>query len=395
MFVRTLNLNPSSAGCAQKSVCIVQRRLTHYRAPLFEALRGLLAERNIRLDLLVGCGTPSEEEKRDASELPWARTIPTYYLAGGRLCWQPVQRHLASVDLVVVTQENKLLQNHMMMLAPRRYRLAFWGHGANLQSNDPDGVRERFKRWTTKRVDWWFAYTQVSARLIKGTGFPAARISVLNNAVDASALQRQWQSVTPEETHALRESLGVGSGPVGVFVGSLYADKRLDFLFAAAAAIRRQVPEFHLLIVGDGTERAKVQACCAANPWVHWVGTRFGREKATYVSVAQLMMNPGALGLGVMDAFVCRVPMVTTSCGNHGPEIAYLEHGVNGLITADDLESYVGACVALLQDPRAAEILRSGCSASAQTYTVENMARRFADGIEACLRAPRYDRRGN
>jgi glycosyltransferase involved in cell wall biosynthesis len=369
----------------QRTVVIVQRRLTHYRVPLFEALRGMLAERNIRLELLVGKGTPAEEKKRDAGELPWAKPIPTRYLAGGRLCWQPIPHQFDDADLVIVTQENKLLQNHWLMLAPRRFKLAFWGHGANLQSGNPHGLKERFKRWTTNRVDWWFAYTQMSADLVAKAGFPRNRCTVLNNAVDTSELLRQRRSVTLEETLALRESLGFGAGPVGVFVGSLYVDKRLDFLFAAAQAIRQQIPDFQLLIVGEGPERDKVQAWCAANPWTRWAGARFGREKVVHVSLAQVMLNPGLVGLGILDAFVCGTPMLTTDCGIHSPEIAYLDNGVNGVMTADDVDVYAGACVQLLRDPVALDALRAGCEVSAQEYTVENMARRFADGIVSAL----------
>ncbi len=371
-------------------VCIVQRRLTHYRVPLFAVLRQALAERGIQLELLVGRGTPDEEKKHDAGALPWARSIPTHYLAGGRLCWQSARRHLSGADLVIITQENKLLQNHLLMLMPRRFKLAFWGHGANLQSDHPHGLKERFKRWTTNRVDWWFAYTQMSTDLVKKAGFPGDRITVLNNAVDTSELHRQWQSVTLEETRALRESLGFGVGPVGVFVGSLYIDKRLDFLFAAAETIRREVPDFHLLIVGEGPERDRVQAWCAQHPWARWVGARFGREKAAYVSVAQLMLNPGLVGLGILDAFVCGVPMLTTDCGIHSPEIAYLEHGSNGVMTADDVDAYADASINLLRNAETLDALRAGCAASAAEYTVENMARNFAEGVSRCLEAPRY-----
>lgn len=368
-------------------VCIVQRRLTHYRVPLFTALREALAERDIQLELLVGRGTPAEEKKHDAGGLPWAKSIPTHYLAGGRLCWQSAQRHIAGADLVIVTQENKLLQNHLLMLMPRRFKLAFWGHGANLQSDNPSGLKERFKRWTTNRVDWWFAYTKMSAGLVAAAGFPDNRITVLNNAVDTSELQRQLQSVMVEEKRALRESLGFGAGPVGVYVGSLYVDKKLDFLFSAAEAIRCEVPDFHLLIVGEGPQRDKVQAWCGANPWAHWVGARFGREKAAYVSLAQVMLNPGLVGLGILDSFVCGVPMLTTDCRIHSPEIAYLENGINGVMTVDDLKPYVEACVHLLRDAQALEALRDGCKASAQEYTVENMARRFADGVADAIAA--------
>lgn len=375
-------------------VCIIQRRLTHYRVPLFSALRDALSERGIQLVLLVGRGTPAEERKHDIGELSWAQSIQTHYLAGGRLCWQAVGRHLAGADLVIVTQENKLLQNHLLMLMPRHFKLAFWGHGANLQSGNPNGLKERFKRWTTNRVDWWFAYTQMSAGLVKAEGFPDQRITVLNNAVDTAELLQQRLSITPEESQVLRASLGFGSGPVGVYIGSLYADKRLDFLFEAAVAIRRAVPDFHLLIVGEGSERGKVLACCDAYPWIRWVGARFGREKAAYLSVAQMMLNPGLVGLGIQDSFVCEVPMLTTDCGLHSPEIAYLENGVNGVMTPDDLNAYVEACVRLLGDEDALEMLRAGCAAASREYTVENMAQRFADGIVRCLEAPRYTGRG-
>lgn len=383
-------LNELNLSAGQRKVCIIQRRLTHYRLPMFENLRAMLGERGVGLDLLVGHCTEAEKKKNDTGELPWARSIPTRYWADGRLCWQPVHQHIGQPALVVVPQENRLLHNHLLLLAPRRFKLAFWGHGANLQSGNLRGVKERFKRWTTRQVDWWFAYTQMSADLVTAARFPDERVTVLNNSVDTSELLRQRQSVTEAEVRALREALGIGAAPVGVFVGSLYDDKRLDFLFEAAVAIRRSIPDFHLLIVGDGPERGTVQGWCAAQPWVRWVGAQFGRDKAAHCAVAQLMLNPGLVGLGILDSFVCGVPMMTTDCGLHSPEISYLHNGVNGVMTVNDLNTYVEACVALLRDPARLAALREGCEVSAREYTVENMARNFCSGVLACLERPRF-----
>jgi len=366
------------------NVVIVQRRLTHYRVPFFNKLRDLLSERGINLRLLVGDPTPAELFKQDEGMLSWAEKIPTTYKLG--VCWQPFSKYTSGADLVVLTQENKLIYNHWAMSFSRPRRLAFWGHGANLQSQNRNGLKERFKQWSTNQVDWWFAYTQMSADLVASSGFPICRITVLNNAVDTSEMQRQRQTVTLEETQTLRESLGFGGGPVGVFVGSLYVDKRLDFLFAAAKAIRQDVSDFHLLIVGDGIERDKVQSWCADHPWAQWVGPRLDREKTVYLSLAQVLLNPGAVGLGLLDSFVCEVPMLTTDCGRHGPEISYLKNRINGLMTADDMTVYVDACVSFLQAPEKQKALRNGCRVSAQEYTIENMACRFADGIEQAIR---------
>ena len=375
----------------RKNVVLIQRRLTHYRVPLFTALQDALRVRDIGLHLLVGQGTIAEEERHDADELAWAIRLPTYYSLGGKLCWQSFGHHLTGADLVIVTQENRLLNNHLLLLRPRRFRLAFWGHGANLQSQTPKGLRERFKRWTTNRVDWWFAYTDMSAVLIAGTGFQYSRITVVNNAVDTAQMRSWAQEIGDEEMCALRRELGIGEGPVGIFVGSLYVDKRLDFLFESAMAIRKEIPDFHLLIIGEGSERTKVRSWCQTHSWVHWVGACFGRKKVAYVALAQVMLNPGAVGLGVFDSLICAVPMVMTDCRGHGPEIVYLHNGVNGIMTANDVSAYSAAVVDLLRNEEKQSRLRAGCHVSAEKYTLENMVQRFAEGITNCLQAPRCD----
>ena len=65
-----------------QKVVIIQRRLTHYRVPLFERLRVLLHARNIDLRLIAGQGTQAENLKQDAGYLPWAEPLSTRYWAG-------------------------------------------------------------------------------------------------------------------------------------------------------------------------------------------------------------------------------------------------------------------------------------------------------------------------
>ncbi len=366
-------------------VVVVQRRLTHYRVSFFKELKCELESRGVQFFLVYGQSDPTEIVKKDEGHIEWAiQVVNRYWKIGNKyLVFQPYPSELKTADLVVITQENSILSNYLHLLRRVLFgsKVAFWGHGANLQSENPKGLKERFKRWTTTQVDWWFAYTRLSADLVELAGFPINRITVLNNSVDTADLKYQLQTVTLEETDALRESLGFGVGPVGVFVGSLYADKRLDFLFAAAEAIRHKLPNFSLLIIGDGNERDKVEVWCRNKSWARNVGSRVGREKAAFISIAQIMLNPGLVGLGILDSFVCEVPMLTTACSLHSPEISYLENGVNGIITDDDLNSYVYSCLSLLQNSTKLEALRDGCRASAKEYTVKNMARRFSDGI--------------
>jgi L-malate glycosyltransferase len=369
-----------------REVAIIQRRLPHYRLPLFNGLRERLAQDGIRLRLLHGDPMPAERAKNDSGHLPWAEPLTTRYFAGGKLMWQPFARQTAHADLVIVTQENKHLHNLPLLLNPwRRQRLAFWGHGRNMQALRPDGLGERFKRWTSCRVDWWFAYTEVSAASVRESGFPAQAITVLNNSIDTAALAATLQAARHIPRAELRASLGLGAGPVGVFMGSLYTEKRIDFLLAAAVELQRRLPGFQLVIAGDGPDRERVQRAVAAHPGIHWLGSVHGERKAHVLAAADVMLNPGLVGLSILDAFVAGLPLFTTDCRLHSPEIAYLRQGHNGVMTSDTVDAYVAAVTSALSEPTRLQALQQAALQSADDYSIENMVQRYSDGIIQAL----------
>lgn len=363
-------------------VAIVQRRMTHYRVPLFEQMRRRLQSQGVELRVLHGDGTPEEASKADAGELSWAVRLPTRYAFGGRLCWQPFAHAVRDCDLLVVTQENKLLNNLPLVLAPgRRTPVAFWGHGRDMQAARPEAWSERFKAWTTRRVDWWFAYTEVSAACVRATGFAPDRITVLHNSIDTSELRHGIAEARRLDRRELRREFGLGAGPVGLYIGSLYADKRIPWLIDAAVRLREQVPNFELLVAGAGPERAWVEQAARRHDFIRYVGMVRDARKARCLVSADLVLNPGLVGLGILDAFVAGLPLVTTDCKLHSPEIAYLESGRNGLMTANDLECYVSSCLRLILDREARARMGAAAAESADEYSIERMSERFCSGL--------------
>lgn len=371
------------------TVLLAERRLTHYRMPVFDGLRTELDKAGVVLRFVHGQPAPYELKKGDEGNLPWAEPVTNrYWRVGGKdLCWQRLPVDIRTVDLVILNQENSLLSNYPILFRRGHGgpRVAFFGHGANLQSSRPDGLRERFKRWTTHQVDWWFAYTDMSVELVAACGFPRERITNVENAVDTAAMRAELASIHPEELAALRLRLGLAGGRVALYLGSLYAEKRLDFLIEAADRLHAADGLFRLVIVGDGPMREAVSQACAVRPWCVWVGARAGREKAMYLALADVILSPGAVGLGILDSFVAGVAMVTTDCGLHGPEVAYLRQQENGVMTENNVVAFVEAVVGVLADEDYRSRLAMGCRAAADHYTVENMAKRFSDGIVRCL----------
>lgn len=371
-------------------VAILQHRLLHYRVDFFNCLRESCAGRDIDCHLVHGQATTSEKSKNDEGILEWAdKAHNSFVRIGGRdVLWQTLPDPVRDADLFVIMQENRIVSNYPLILRGKysRSKVAYWGHGVNFQSNAPGGLAERWKRFLAKQVDWWFAYTDLTAEIVCSTGFPKERVTCLNNAIDTAKFRKTVESITREELAEIRKGLKLSDNSrIGILCGSLYPDKRLDLLLEAAAIVRKKVKDFHVVVIGSGPTKAFIDQASKAYPWLHPVGAKFGREKAAYFKLAEIMVNPGVLGLHILDAFGVGLPIVSMSNPRHGPEIAYLHDGVNGVLTGETVTDYADAITRLLSDAVWRQFLSANALTSSLTYTVENMAARFVDGLAKCL----------
>jgi glycosyltransferase involved in cell wall biosynthesis len=312
------------------------------------------------------------------------------------LIWQHLPAAVHAAGMIVLMQESRILSNYPLLLGGslRQHRIAYWGHGRNFQTTAPSGIRERWKSWLINKVDWWFAYTEATSSILRAAGYPSSRITCVNNTIDTIGFRGELDSITPEELAQTRRSLGIGdNAPVGIFCGSLYPDKRVEFLVDAGDYIRKEIPDFTLLIIGDGPSMSALQTTAKVRPWLHLLGSRRGIEKARLFRLADVMLNPGLVGLHVLDAFCAGLPIFTLSSSRHSPEIVYLGESGSGFVTSESVEEYGRSVVHVLTSPKDLSILRQRSLTAAESYTLENMVARFVSGILGCLSAPRFARR--
>ena len=373
-----------------RSVAYIYTFAFRYRNAFHARLREQLKLHDITYDFIF-CGDPHFDSPRGDLEGPnWATSVRCTSIRIGptRCRYQHALRAALSYDLIIIQQENALLLNYPVQLLARLFgrKVAFFGHGRNFQARNRRSLSERFKRlWITK-VDWWFAYTEKSAEIVRKVGFPPDRITVFNNAIDTARIAAEIESLDPVQQAELRQTLLVGSENVGVYVGGLYPDKRVGFLLDAARRIRRQIPDFHLLVIGGGKDAALAEAAAKEFSWIHYLGPRFGQERTALVSLAKVHLMPGAVGLGILDAFAHGAPLATTDVPNHGPEIAYFEQDRNGVMTAaGDVDAYSEAIIRILRDAAWRKELQHGAASSIKNYSIEEMAQRFARGIRSAL----------
>lgn len=375
-------------------VVICQRVIPHYRVEFFRRLYNELLSNGIHLQVLYGNhGVGRVPESVDIEE-PWALKIKNIYINifGSEVVLQNFFSASKDADLVILEHAARIVGNYPLLI--RRiflgvYFLAFWGHGANFQSNSTNSFVERVKRLFLNQVDWWFAYTENSQSAVSRAGFPAGRITVVQNAIDDSEFRAAMQAVVPGEVATLRREYRIAGEHVALYCGGMYPDKRLDFLMDACVRVRELIPDFEVVFIGSGPDQHRVEVAAERHAWMHYAGPVFGAGRAPFFAMSQALLMPGLVGLAIVDSFVAGVPLFTTDIPIHSPEIAYLIPGVNGIMSRFDVEDYARTVADCLNAPTTIERLRQGCLESASVYTLDNMVRNFAGGIEDCLAAER------
>jgi len=394
-----------------KKVLVIQQVLKQYRLALFEQLAQQLVRDGIELTLCFSLPSAKEVTKGDNLSSPpaaYAKLVPLKTF--GPLVWQAVPE-VTGYDLVIVEQANRHLVNYLLLLR-RRWRPApkviCWGHGFNHQASPGLGsaLKQRFKTTLLRYSDGFFAYTQQVADFAIKQGIPAARITVLNNSIDTAQFATRVQQLRQQFARQSHQAGSVQSTqnsrvqskqrPTLIFCGALYPDKQIALLLQTAEQLAKQHLIQKLIVLGDGPDRplieAEVAAQFAANVansqdiWLDYRGACFGDDKAAAYAEADLVLNPGLVGLAILDAFAAGLPLITTRYAGHSPEISYLQHGLNGLMV--EQSDLLPTLRQLLQAPQQLQALAEGARQSSTQYSLTAMVQAFAGGVRRTLEQP-------
>jgi len=136
----------------------------------------------------------------------------------------------------------------------------------------------------------------------------------------------------PRDAGAARTALGVDRDTrVVLFVGNLVAVKAVDVLLQAWAALGGDA-RTRLVIVGDGVNRAALEAQARPLAGVTFMGARPQAEVAAWLSVANALVLPShheGMPNAVVESLASGVPVVASRVGGI-PEL--VEEGKNGLL---------------------------------------------------------------
>jgi teichuronic acid biosynthesis glycosyltransferase TuaC len=209
---------------------------------------------------------------------------------------------------------------------------------------------------------------QVASRVREGLG-GAANVTVVYNGVDSSLF-------TPAGCAALANA-------VILSIGNLIPIKGHDLLLRSVASITPSHPQVQCRIIGDGSERSRLQKLARElriEDRVHFLGRRPRWEVAEAMRECALFALPSwyeGLGCVYLEAMSTERPAI--ACRGQGIE-EVIRHGENGwLIEPKNLSDLTTALDLLLSDrPLREKIGRNGRQTVLQGYTLAHQARQLS-----------------
>ena len=215
--------------------------------------------------------------------------------------------------------------------------------------------------------------------LTQHEGCSARKVRAIPNGVDTRVFHPRW----PDP--ALKKELGLeDDAPVAGIVAALRPEKNHELFLTSAKRILQDVPGARFLVVGDGPQRAQLQARAkelSIADSVDFLGTR--NDIAGVLSVMNVLLltsHMEANPVSIMEAMSGELPVVATNVGSVSETVL---DGRTGYLTAPgDADEIASRVIELWGDPqKAAQMGRAGREHILAHWSLDGMIEGYQDLI--------------
>lgn len=216
------------------------------------------------------------------------------------------------------------------------------------------------QNWVARRASRIIVPSNYLKGIVAAWGISEQKIEVVYNSIELGR-----PGAVPDDVAAL-------DGFTAVTVARLVHWKHVDEVIAAL----KQVPEANLIIVGDGPERAALEALASGEPRIVFTGELPNEQALTVMQRCDiLVLNSSYEGMShvLIEGLMLGLPIVATRAGGNGEVLA---EGSGILIPVGDTAALARELRRLKDDPELRERLRHAARARAETFSIATMLKR-------------------
>jgi len=187
-----------------------------------------------------------------------------------------------------------------------------------------------------------------------------------------------------ENSCQLPQTVNTDKEKTVVYVGRVeFIDKRVDRLMRIWKRVCHEVPDWQLVIVGDGAYRAALEAEAQSLPRVSFVGQH--SDVSPFYQRASILCLTSAVeawGLCLMEAQSYGVVPVAFDC-SAGVRCLLEPSGVNGMLVEDgDEEAYAQALLTLMRSPEKLKKMQQNVLRKAAAYDFRIMGQKWFELLQ-------------
>ena len=243
------------------------------------------------------------------------------------------------IFILFINHRKRYFFPFLLFLRMTGHRVITWTHGLNLQKRN-DIISRLAHHLEHSLCHCILLYSESLKKYLA----PSHRLKawVANNTINLT-----WFNPEMVNRNEVLRKYGIHTDKNIIYSGRITRRKRVIDLITAFDHIGDQ--NAGLILIGPDEDNIMSQQELK-NPRIYYLGPVYGREVLELIASADVSCIPGAVGLGIVDAMYCGLPVVTEDVP-HGPEIMYLKEGINGFIVPKgDIVSMAQKLASLLKD---------------------------------------------
>jgi glycosyltransferase involved in cell wall biosynthesis len=320
-----------------KKVLIIYHYFPLYRLPILKALSD---QKNIELEytFLSGFTTdvPLEILKaEDVSGLKFISVKNRWFfkkiLWQTKVLWYSIS---SEYDCIIYLGSPNFITTWLGAIIAKLIRkpTLFWTHGFLFTNN----LRDKIKKIFFSIPDGLLLYGNRAKRNLISRGFSGDNLFVIYNSLDYNKQKKIKKKLKTNELVKLKKELFKSCNlPVILFIGRLTPQKNLFDIVKITQKLHDQGMPVNVLFVGDGLMsdvlKENVKKISLSEYFLFFGECHDEFKLAHLISLSDICVSPGEIGLTAMHSLVYGTPVITHNCEEFQmPEYEAILDGING-----------------------------------------------------------------